>query len=66
MHLNDNACFADNIQEFLICSTIHKARQLGVYTGETYVRITMDKFSRYTKPFSHSENPFYNEVNIRY
>ena len=62
MHIADNTCYADNIQEFLICTTVHKARQLGIFTVDTFVHVHMDKFSKNTKCFSNSENPFYNEV----
>lgn len=57
-----NDCFLSMSQDYLICTTIHKARQLGVFTGETFVRITLDKAHRTTKPYARSENPYYNEV----
>ncbi|XP_011180606.2 otoferlin isoform X1 [Zeugodacus cucurbitae] len=56
-----NDCFLSMSQDYLICTTVHKARQLGVFTGETSVRITLDKAHRTTKPYARSENPFYNE-----
>ncbi|XP_004519125.2 otoferlin isoform X2 [Ceratitis capitata] len=56
-----NDCFLNMSQDYLICTTIHKARQLGVFTGETFVRVTLDKAHRTTKPYARSENPYYNE-----
>ncbi|XP_059219531.1 otoferlin isoform X6 [Stomoxys calcitrans] len=57
---NEN-CFANISQDFLVCTTIHKARQLGVFQGETFVRVTLDKMTRQTKVFANSENPYFNE-----
>uniref|UniRef100_A0A1I8QEL5 C2 domain-containing protein n=1 Tax=Stomoxys calcitrans TaxID=35570 RepID=A0A1I8QEL5_STOCA len=54
-------CFANISQDFLVCTTIHKARQLGVFQGETFVRVTLDKMTRQTKVFANSENPYFNE-----
>uniref|UniRef100_A0A1B0G2Q0 C2 domain-containing protein n=1 Tax=Glossina morsitans morsitans TaxID=37546 RepID=A0A1B0G2Q0_GLOMM len=54
-------CFTNIVQDFLICTTVHKARQLGVFQGETLVRITLDKSHRQTKSYSNSENPYFNE-----
>ncbi|XP_054735180.1 otoferlin isoform X2 [Anastrepha obliqua] len=56
-----NDCFLNMSQDYLICTTIHKARQLGFFTGETFVRITLDKAHRTTKSYARSENPYYNE-----
>lgn len=56
-------CFSNIAQDFLICTTIHKARQLGVFQGEIYVRVTLDNIMiRHTKVFANSENPYFNEV----
>lgn len=55
-------CFAGAPQEFLICITVHKAAQVGVTTGELYVRISLDKMTKSTKSFPNTENPFFNEV----
>ncbi|XP_062132086.1 otoferlin [Drosophila sulfurigaster albostrigata] len=54
-------CFAGAPQEFLICITVHKAANTGVYTGDLYVKISLDKISKNTKTHSNSENPFFNE-----
>ncbi|XP_033149587.1 otoferlin [Drosophila busckii] len=58
-HMDD--CFAGSPQEFLICVTVHKAANTGVSTGETYVKVSLDKISKNTKTFPNSENPFFNE-----
>jgi len=55
-------CFAGVSQEFLVCITVHKAANTGVFTGELYVKISLDKFSKNTKTHANSENPFFNEV----
>lgn len=55
-------CFSNIIQDFLICTTIHKARQLEVFQGDIYVRIILDKMTRQTRSFTNSENPYFNEV----
>jgi len=55
-------CFAGVPQEFLVCITVHKAANTGVFTGELYVKISLDKFSKNTKTHANSENPFFNEV----
>ncbi|KMY98500.1 uncharacterized protein Dsimw501_GD12956, isoform C [Drosophila simulans] len=54
-------CFAGAPQEFLICITVHKAAQVGVTSGELYVRISLDKMTKSTKSFPNTENPFFNE-----
>ncbi|EDV50618.2 uncharacterized protein Dere_GG15053, isoform C [Drosophila erecta] len=54
-------CFAGAPQEFLICITVHKAVQVGVTSGELYVRISLDKMTKSTKSFPNTENPFFNE-----
>ncbi|KAM8708996.1 hypothetical protein ACLKA7_015893 [Drosophila subpalustris] len=58
-HMDD--CFAGAPQEFLICITVHKAANTGVFTGELYVKISLDKISKNTKTHANSENPFFNE-----
>lgn len=55
-------CFSNIVQDFLICTTIHKARQLGLFQNEIYVRITLDKMQRHTRTYENSENPYFNEV----
>lgn len=55
-------CFSNIVQDFLICTTIHKARQLGIFQNEIYVRITLDKMQRHTRTYENSENPYFNEV----
>uniref|UniRef100_A0A6P4FPE4 Otoferlin isoform X2 n=1 Tax=Drosophila rhopaloa TaxID=1041015 RepID=A0A6P4FPE4_DRORH len=54
-------CFAGAPQEFLICITVHKAVQVGVTSGDLYVRISLDKMAKSTKTFPNTENPFFNE-----
>ncbi|KNC25719.1 Gram-negative bacteria-binding protein 3, partial [Lucilia cuprina] len=54
-------CFANIVQDFLICTTIHKARQLGIFQNSIYVRITLDKMIRHTRTYENSENPYFNE-----
>uniref|UniRef100_A0A1A9WY02 C2 domain-containing protein n=1 Tax=Glossina brevipalpis TaxID=37001 RepID=A0A1A9WY02_9MUSC len=54
-------CFINIVQDFLICTTVYKARQLGVFQGETLVRITLDKNHKQTKSYANSENPYFNE-----
>lgn len=55
-------CFSNIVQDFLICTTIHKARQLGVFQSAIYVRLTLDKMTRHTRNYENSENPYFNEV----
>lgn len=59
-------CFSNIVQDFLICTTIHKARQLGLFQNEIYVRITLDKMQRHTRTYENSENPYFNEVNSEF
>ncbi|KAH8364737.1 hypothetical protein KR084_010757 [Drosophila pseudotakahashii] len=54
-------CFAGAPQEFLICITVHKAAQVGVTSGDLYVRISLDKMAKSTKSFPNTENPYFNE-----
>ncbi|XP_061388297.1 otoferlin [Musca vetustissima] len=54
-------CFLNVPQDFLICTTIHKARQLGIFQSEIYVRVSLNKTTRHTKVFANSENPYFNE-----
>lgn len=55
-------CFGNATQDFLICTTVHKARSLNVFTGEIFVRVSLGKMHKASKTFSKSENPYFNEV----
>ncbi|XP_020816965.1 otoferlin isoform X2 [Drosophila serrata] len=54
-------CFAGAPQDFLVCITIHKAIEVGVSTGDLYVRISMEKMTKSTRSYPNTENPFFNE-----
>ncbi|KAH8257038.1 hypothetical protein KR038_001739 [Drosophila bunnanda] len=54
-------CFAGAAQDFLVCITIHKAIEVGVSTGDLYVRISMEKMTKSTRSYPNTENPFFNE-----
>ncbi|CAD7082064.1 unnamed protein product [Hermetia illucens] len=54
-------CFTILQQEFLVCITVHKARNLSVYNADTYVKVTLDKKVKQTKVYQNSENPYFNE-----
>ena len=55
-------CFSNIVQDFLICTTVHKARQIGTFQSGVYVRVTLDKMVRHTRTYENSENPFFNQV----
>lgn len=57
-------CFTILQQEFLVCITVHKARNLSVYNADTYVKVTLDKKVKQTKVYQNSENPYFNEVRL--
>ncbi|TMW41631.1 hypothetical protein DOY81_013288, partial [Sarcophaga bullata] len=54
-------CFSNIVQDFLICTTVHKARQIGTFQSGVYVRVTLDKMVRHTRTYENSENPFFNQ-----
>ncbi|XP_055841993.1 otoferlin [Episyrphus balteatus] len=59
--LPQSECFLNITQEFLVCTTVHKAKNLPVFNADTFVRVSLDKKSKCTKVFQNSENPYYNE-----
>lgn len=60
----ETPCFANIVQGFLVCTTVHKAKHLGVLQGDILVRVNLEKSRRQTKVFSNSENPYFNEVRL--
>ncbi|KAM7358215.1 ferlin family C2 domain-containing myoferlin misfire [Cochliomyia hominivorax] len=61
MLASQKECFSNIVQDFLICTTIHKARQLGIFQNKIYVRISLDRMRRHTRSYENSENPYFNE-----
>ena len=60
---NENQqCFIDIPQHYLICITIHKARNLSVFNANTFVEVKLNKFVKTTSIFRNSDSPFFNEV----
>ncbi|XP_037953127.1 otoferlin isoform X2 [Teleopsis dalmanni] len=59
--IDQTDCFAHINQDFLICTTVHKARNIGIFNAETYVRVSLEKSHKSTKNFPNSENPYFNE-----
>lgn len=57
----DLSCFEDVPQDFLVCLTIHKAKDLTILDGDTYVRIHIDKKTKITATFKKSDHPYFNE-----
>lgn len=55
-------CFTNQPQEFLVCTTIYRAKDLPALNTDTYVKVTVGKQTKKTKAFHSSENPHYNEV----
>lgn len=55
------SCFEDLPQHFLVCVTIHKAKNLSVLDADTYVRIIIDNKSKTTATFNKSDCPYFNE-----
>lgn len=56
------SCFEDLPQDFLVCLTIHRARDLTILDADTYVRIHIDSNkSKTTATFKKSDQPYFNE-----
>lgn len=61
MNYPKDQCFINLPQHFLICVTIHKAKDLQVLNSDTYVIVTLDKKTKQTATAKNSDCPFFNE-----
>lgn len=59
--INPLDCLANQPQEFLICTTVYRAKDLPIFNTDTYVKVILGKHTKKTKTFQNSENPHYNE-----
>lgn len=48
-------------QDFLVCVTIHKARNISILNVDTYVLVTLGKTTKATETAQNTDCPFYNE-----
>lgn len=55
------SCFEDLPQDFLVCLTIHRAKDLAILDADTYVRVHIDNKSKTTATFKKSDQPYFNE-----
>lgn len=61
MNRPKDQCFINLPQHFLVCVTIHKAKDLKTLNIDTYVTVTLDKKMKQTTTFKNSDCPYYNE-----
>lgn len=61
---NSSSCFKDLPQNFLVCATIHKARDLSVLNSDTFITVCLDKIIKKTATFRNSDSPYFNEVGV--
>lgn len=61
MNCPKEQCFTNLPQHFLVCVTVHKAKDLQTLTADTYVTVTLDKKTKQTATFKSSDCPFFNE-----
>lgn len=55
------SCFSRQKQKFLICATIHKARNLNVLNANTFVVVNFLDAFKQTKIYQSSDCPYFNE-----
>lgn len=60
----DSNCFNRHVKDFLICVTVHKARNLRILNGDTFAVVSVNGSKKKTKVFQNSDCPFFNEVRI--
>lgn len=58
----DWSCFSEIIQKFLVCVTVHKAKNLHVLNADTFVVVSFDKIHKKTATYQNSDCPYFNEV----
>lgn len=57
-----SSCFTNQHRKnFLVCITIHKAKNLSTLNADTYVAITLDGTTKQTATAQNSDCPFFNE-----
>lgn len=61
MNYPKDQCFINLPQHFLVCITVHKARDLQTLNADTYVTVTLDRKTKQTITVKHSDCPFFNE-----
>lgn len=54
-------CFVNLPQNYLVCITIHKAKNLFTFNADTYVTINLNKKTKTTATIRNTDNPYYNE-----
>lgn len=61
MNCPKDQCFVNLPQHFLVCVTVHKAKDLQTLNADTYVTVTLDKKTKHTATFENSDCPYFNE-----
>lgn len=56
------SCFTELAQHFLVCVTIHKARNLSIMNADTFTLVSLEKQQKRTATFKNSDCPYFNEV----
>lgn len=57
----DLSCFSEALQQFLVCVTIYKAKNLHVLNADTFVVISLDRMHKKTSVYENSDCPYFNE-----
>lgn len=57
-------CFNKHQKNFLVSTTIYKARNLNVLNADTFVTVTFNNDTKKTKTFPSSDCPYFNEVGL--
>lgn len=58
----ESSCFTNqNRKNFLVCITIHKAKNLPILNADTYVAISLDGTTKRTATAQNTDCPFFNE-----
>lgn len=57
----DLSCFSEARQQFLVCITVHKAKNLHILNADTFVLISFDRIHKKTSVYENSDCPYFNE-----
>jgi hypothetical protein len=60
-----NQCFNKHQKNFLVSTTVYKARNLNVLNADTFVAVTFNDETQKTKTFPASDSPYFNEVKLK-
>lgn len=63
MNTKHSNCLAtvEHPQDYLVCVTIHKARNVSMFNMDTYVLVTLDKSTKATETAQNTDCPSFNE-----